>query len=196
MNHLDILKKISYGISLSADEARYALSYIGDIDDVLDSDGSRGFYLLALTFGLMAKGLTHEELYGLTLSLYDKSIQFQEINIDLNRSIDISGTGGDIIKTLNVSTTASIILAACGVTVPKQATRSYTSTCGSADLFLELGIDLFNNYDINNIKYSLEKVGVALFYSPMYSPCHKNRVNFLNFLKKINLSYSIVHQKK
>lgn len=189
MNYLNILNKLSYSQNLSTDEARYALNHIGDIDDPTDIDASRGYYFLALTFGLMAKGLSPDELYGLTLSIFDKSSRFEGIEIDPLNTIDVSGTGGDKIKTFNVSSAASVVLSACGVCVPKQATLAYTGSCGSADVFSALGIDIFGGQDIDQIKQSLDTLGISAFYTPMYSMYHQNRINFLNVLKKIKLSY-------
>jgi anthranilate phosphoribosyltransferase len=182
-----IIEKLGYGKSLTAEEARTALNVVGSYDTITTLDKSDGLYFLALTLGVMAKGPTADELHGFVLSLSDQSVKFST-NVDPAKMIDVSGTGGDRIKTFNIGTTTSFVLSAGGLSVAKQATRGYTGFTGSADIFKELGVDPFG-VSAKDIEKALHDVGIAAFYTPAFTPTFKNRVDFLTKLKEIRLVY-------
>src|SRR5438270_112252 len=104
------LQKLAYRENLTVEEAHQALKVIGREDAITDPAKSDGLYFLALTFGLMAKGPTADELYGFVTSISDQSINFPD-EIDPDDIIDVSGTGGDKIKTFNIGSTASFVIA-------------------------------------------------------------------------------------
>lgn len=86
-------------------------------------------------------------------------------------AIDIVGTGGDGLNTINISTASSFIVAAAGVKVIKHGNRSVSSSSGSSDLLEALGIDL------NNLKERDEEIyrntGMTFLYAPYYHPSLK-----------------------
>lgn len=67
--------------------------------------------------------------------------------------LEIVGTGGDHSGSINVSTTASFIIAAAGIPVAKHGNRAASSLSGAADCYEALGI---------NIEQSPEKCGELL----------------------------------
>jgi anthranilate phosphoribosyltransferase len=87
------------------------------------------------------------------------------------RLVDIVGTGGDKIKTFNVSTTAAFIIAGAGVPVAKHGNRAVTSKSGSADVLEKLGLNL--NLEPQTIEAIIEQVGVGFMFAPAFHPAMK-----------------------
>lgn len=56
--------------------------------------------------------------------------------------LEIVGTGGDGSNSFNISTTASLVIAAAGVPVAKHGNRAASSKCGAADVLEELGVNI------------------------------------------------------
>lgn len=85
---------------------------------------------------------------------------------------DTCGTGGDGSMTLNVSTAAAIVVAACNVPVAKHGNRSISSNCGSADVIEALGIPI----DLTAIKQAelLRDVNIAFLFAPAHHPALKH----------------------
>jgi anthranilate phosphoribosyltransferase len=183
-----IIRKVAYRQPLNADEVHQCLNRIGEEDPITDSANSDGMYFLALSFGLMAKGLTADELYGFVMSIAENSASLT-LNVEPANVTDLSGTGGDTTKTFNVGTTASFVVAAADVRVVKQATRAYTGISGSADIFKELGIDVFTFTDTTQINRYLDEVGIVALYTPALSAHFNNRVDFFTKLRTIGLTF-------
>jgi len=89
---------------------------------------------------LMKKGESDDEL----LAMLNKMEEFA-LHISPNcqgKIIDVCGTGGDKLKTFNISTTASFVIAGAGGNVAKHGNRSISGISGSADIFEYFGFDL------------------------------------------------------
>jgi len=87
------------------------------------------------------------------------------------RAIDIVGTGGDKIGSFNISSTTSILTAACGATVAKHGNRSITSKSGSADVLEALGINLSLTVEQN--AHLLEEAGWCFMFAQNHHPAMK-----------------------
>jgi anthranilate phosphoribosyltransferase len=84
------------------------------------------------------------------------------------RAVDTAGTGGGIVTTFNVSTAAAFVAAGAGVPIAKHGNRSYTSKCGSADVFEALGVDLAAQAD--RAERLIPDVGMAFLFAPAFHP--------------------------
>src|SRR6185503_2969440 len=85
---------------------------------------------------------------------------------------DVCGTGGDGAGTLNVSTAAAFVVAACGVPVAKHGNRAMSSRTGAADVLDALGVP--TNLDAERAARSLSECGFAFLFAPAFHPAMKN----------------------
>src|SRR5689334_21135347 len=129
-------------------------------------EGSLGEPLIAAAFvALRAKGETSEELIGAAEALRAAARSFPSPSYEF---ADSCGTGGDFSGSINVSTAAGIVAAACGLPVVKHGNRSFTSKCGSADVLESLGARL----DLTPLESReiLDQTGFCFLLAPSYHP--------------------------
>jgi anthranilate phosphoribosyltransferase len=129
-------------------------------------EGSLSEPLMAAAFvALRVKGETSEELIGAAMALRSAARPFPRPD---SLFADSCGTGGDFSGSINVSTTAGLVAAACGLPVIKHGNRSFTSKCGSADVLEALGARL----DVTALESReiLDRTGFCFLLAPLYHP--------------------------
>lgn len=170
-----ILTKLIDGNNLTTVESEtlFSIVFLNDIS---------GFHFTALMSAIHAKGETSDELLGL-INVYKKNAVRFNIRANADTVTDLSGTGAGSFKTINVSTTASFVIAASGYTVVKASYYGITSPTGSADLFKEFGIDI-QNLTKETIENTLNKVGICPFYTFFISPKLENRGRLFKLVYK------------
>jgi anthranilate phosphoribosyltransferase len=87
-------------------------------------------------------------------------------------AMDIVGTGGDGMGTLNISTAAAFVVAGAGVPVAKHGNRNLSSKSGAADLQSQMGIDVMVGPEV--VEKALEEVGIGFMMAPMHHPAMKH----------------------
>ncbi len=94
----------------------------------------------AVLAALRVKGVTAAEVRGFATAM--RALSRKPALPQAPDAIDIVGTGGDASGSLNLSTGAALLTAACGMPVVKHGNRSISSRSGSADLIEQLGLKL------------------------------------------------------
>lgn len=137
----------------------------------------------------MAGDITADDISGFVEAVGELATPLRP-RMDLSRAIDVSGTGGDGIKTINVGTVASFVLAAAGLTVGKQSTRGYTGLLGSLDLLGRLGIEVrYRGEQASKIEYLLEQQHLAFYCHPAFNAQFANHGKFFTDLKERKLAF-------
>ncbi|AMG29596.1 anthranilate phosphoribosyltransferase [Grimontia hollisae] len=151
-----IINKLYEQRSLSREESHQLFDTIikGELDPIL---------LSATLTALKIKGETPEEIAGAASALTENATPFPTPDYDF---ADIVGTGGDGANTINISTTAAFVAAACGVKVAKHGNRGVSSKSGSSDLLAAFGIDLAMSPD--TACSALDELGVCFLFAPQY----------------------------
>jgi len=86
-------------------------------------------------------------------------------------ALDVVGTGGDKIGSVNISSTVALLVASCGCSVAKHGSRSITSKSGSADMFEELGVRL--DLNMKDTATLLEESGFTFMFAQNHHPAMK-----------------------
>jgi anthranilate phosphoribosyltransferase len=89
-----------------------------------------------------------------------------------HETVDIVGTGGDGANTVNLSTMAAIVVAACGVPVIKHGNRAASSLSGGADTLEALGVRIDLGPD--EVARSVAEIGIGFAFAPQFHPSYRH----------------------
>jgi anthranilate phosphoribosyltransferase len=128
--------------------------------------------IAAFLTALRMKGETVEELIAFATVMREHCRRIHP-RVE-HRLIDTCGTGGDKIKTFNISTAAAFVVAGAGVAIAKHGNRSVTSQSGSADVLERLGLNF--NIEPEAVQKAIEQVGVGFMFAPAFHPAMKYAV--------------------
>lgn len=128
---VEATKKAVEKINLTATEAEQVM------DEIMSGEAQQ-MNMAAFLTALRMKGETVEEI-----TAFAKSMRNHGIKVPVHGNVlEIVGTGGDEANSINISTTASLVVAAAGYKVAKHGNRSVSSKSGAADCLEALGVKL------------------------------------------------------
>ncbi|UWQ97783.1 anthranilate phosphoribosyltransferase [Rhodobacteraceae bacterium S2214] len=87
-------------------------------------------------------------------------------------AIDIVGTGGDGMKTLNISTATAFVVAGTGLPVAKHGNKNLSSLSGAGDILTEMGIKIMVGPDV--VEAGLKEANIGFMMAPMHHPAVKH----------------------
>jgi anthranilate phosphoribosyltransferase len=158
----EFLAKVIRGERLTEDQAGEAMGLIMDGEATPAQIG-------ALLAALAVRGETEDEVVG-----FARVMRARAVPLTSDGAIDTCGTGGDGAGTFNISTVASVVVAACGVPVAKHGIRSASGSCGSADVLeaLEVRIDA----PVGTVQRCLDEAGWAFLFAPGFHASTRHAV--------------------
>jgi anthranilate phosphoribosyltransferase len=154
-----IISKLVAKENLSEIETRYSM-------DLILSGKANEAAIASFLISLGTKGETPQELGAVLQSIKNNAIAITpKVSGSL---IDTCGTGGDRIRSFNISTAAAIIACASGCNVAKHGNKSASGICGSADFLEYVGMNL--DTSPKSVQESIENVGVGFLYASKFHP--------------------------
>ncbi len=153
----DVLSLLLLGEDLNSTQTRWAMT------EVMNGEATPA-QLAGFLIGLRAKGESVEELRALADVMLEHATRIEVPG----PSIDVVGTGGDRMHSVNISTMASIIVAAAGVRVVKHGNRAASSSSGSADVLEALGLSL--TLPAERVAEVAEEVGITFCFANAFHP--------------------------
>lgn len=151
------LEKLFNHNSLSFTETQDAFSEIfeGKVAPVV-----LGSFLTALKMN----GYSADEIGGAAKAMIGAAEPFtRDTSVDVG---EIVGTGGDKLKTINISTISGIICATLGLHVAKHGNTAVSSKTGASDVLTQLGYNVRTSKE--DTRKALEDEGFAFFFAQVY----------------------------
>ena len=150
-----LLAKTADGLPLSSKEAEIAF-------ELIMTGNATPAQIGAFLMALRVRGETIDEIFAAAKVMRLKATKISAPDA----SIDIVGTGGDGFGTLNISTGAALVVAACGVPVAKHGNRALSSRSGAADVLTALGVNI--ECEMSLIEESINHAGFGFMMAPRH----------------------------
>ena len=160
-----VLRRLTGGEDLTSTQATAALA------DVLEGNATPA-QIAAFAVALRLKGVTTEEIVGLTRAMLDAA---EPVTLSVQDVLDTCGSGGSPQRkeaTFNVSTIAAFVVAGGGVAVCKHGGRAATATSSSFDLLEALGVAI--DLGPAGVARCVEEVGIGFCFAPRFHPAMRH----------------------
>jgi anthranilate phosphoribosyltransferase len=157
-----LLPRLLRGESLTEAEAQAVIGH------VMDGDASES-QIAGLLVALRMKGESVDEIVGAARAMRMHAIAVSPKRTDL---VDTCGTGGDGLRTFNVSTAAGLVAAGAGAGVAKHGNRAVSSASGSADVLEALGVRL--DLPVERVAECIDEVGFGFLFAPAHHPAMRH----------------------
>ena len=158
-----VLSRLLAGTSLTTDEAEAVLGKVW-------SGEASPPQIAALLVALRAKGESVEEMTGFVRGMVSHGVPLPlPVGMDV---IDTCGTGGDRLRSINVSTIAALVVAATGAKVCKHGGRASSSAVGAADVLEALGV--VADLGPAGVVRCIEEVGMGFCFAPRFHPAMRH----------------------
>ena len=143
-------------------------------DEILDVQ--TGAFLTALR----SKGTSGQELS----SMAEELINVCKLPVPRPElfMVDTCGTGGDGANTFNISTAVAFVASSCGVNIAKHGNKSASGKVGSADVLLNLGINL--NSSLEKVISAIDQIGITFLFAPVW---HKSLIKLAPLRKALGI---------
>ena len=161
-NFPSLLRRVTDGSILTTDDAENAFSAImaGEVEPA---------QLAAFLTALKMRGEATDELTGAVQAVRRYMTVLPDVPAD---TLDVCGTGGDGLGTLNVSTAVAFVLAGLGVPVAKHGNRALSSRSGATDVLEKLGIPPIDDPAFQSAQ--LRENHLAFLAAPFHHPAMRH----------------------
>ncbi len=154
-----VLTELLAGRSMTAEQSEAVLGQVL-------SGAAAPSQIAALAVALRAKGESVAEMTG-----FVRAMVAHAVPLDLPAGIEVvdtCGTGGDRLRSINVSTIAALVVAATGAKVCKHGGRASSSAVGAADVLESLGV--VADLGPEGVARCIDEVGMGFCFAPRFHP--------------------------
>lgn len=127
--------------------------------------------IAAFLTALRVKGESVDEIVGAARAMSERA---ERVPTQRKGLLDTCGTGGDELRTLNISTATAIVAASCGVPVAKHGNRSVSSSSGSADVLEALGVN--TQLTPAQVGRCIDELGIGFCFAPVFHGAMRHAV--------------------